>query len=144
MKKNLVFILLFILLGPAFNNLSAQQTNANSPAANNPANTATTQVDTATDVEAIEAAMVNAVSMGKTRSNLSSVVISIQQKNPLAVQNLGRDIPFLTQSLTNVISTSDAGNGIGYSGIRVRGSDATRTNITINGVPINDAESQGT
>ncbi|NBX65141.1 MAG: Plug domain-containing protein, partial [Bacteroidetes bacterium] len=144
MKKNLVFTLLFILLGPAFNNLSAQQTNANSPAANNPANTATTQVDTATDVEAIEAAMVNAVSMGKTRSNLSSVVISIQQKNPLAVQNLGRDIPFLTQSLTNVISTSDAGNGIGYSGIRVRGSDATRTNITINGVPINDAESQGT
>jgi iron complex outermembrane receptor protein len=74
---------------------------------------------------------------------MSSVMI-IQKKDPINQQNLGRDIPFLTQSLTNVITTSDAGNGIGYSGIRVRGSDATRTNITINGVPINDAESQGT
>ena len=159
MKNLTIFTLLFVLLGPAFNNLSAQQSNTNGPAANNPANTATNKSatnksepvqptsapdDTATDIEAIEAAMVNAVNLGKPRSNLSSVVISIQQKNPLTVENLGRDIPFLTQSLANVISTSDAGNGIGYSGIRVRGSDATRTNITINGVPINDAESQGT
>jgi iron complex outermembrane recepter protein len=154
MKNLTIFTLLFVLLGPAVNNLSAQQSNANGPAANNPANTATNKSepvqptsapnDTATDIEAIEAAMVNAVNLGKPRSNLSSVVISIQQKNPLTVENLGRDIPFLTQSLANVISTSDAGNGIGYSGIRVRGSDATRTNITINGVPINDAESQGT
>ena len=89
--------------------------------------------------------MVNAVNLGKRNSNISSIqVISIQRKDPIAVQNLGRDIPFLTQSLTNVISTSDAGNGVGYSGIRVRGSDASRTNITVNGVPINDAESQGT
>jgi iron complex outermembrane receptor protein len=87
--------------------------------------------------------MVNAVNLGKPRNNLSSVII-IQKKDPIGQQNLGRDIPYLTQSLTNVITTSDAGNGIGYSGIRVRGSDATRTNITINGVPINDAESQGT
>ena len=154
MKNLTIFTLLFVLLGPAFNNLSAQQSNPNGPAANNPANTATNKsepvqptsapYDTATDIEAIEAAMVNAVNLGKPRNNLSSVVISIQQKNPLTVENLGRDIPFLTQSLANVISTSDAGNGIGYSGIRVRGSDATRTNITINGVPINDAESQGT
>jgi iron complex outermembrane receptor protein len=154
MKNLTIFTLLFVLLGPAFNNLSAQQSNPNGPAVNNPANTATNKSepvqptsapdDTATDIEAIEAAMVNAVNLGKPRNNLSSVVISIQQKNPLTVENLGRDIPFLTQSLANVISTSDAGNGIGYSGIRVRGSDATRTNITINGVPINDAESQGT
>jgi len=154
MKNPTIFTLLFVLLGPAFNNLSAQQSNPNGPAVNNPANTATNKsepvqptsapYDTATDIEAIEAAMVNAVNLGKPRNNLSSLVISIQQKNPLTVENLGRDIPFLTQSLANVISTSDAGNGIGYSGIRVRGSDATRTNITINGVPINDAESQGT
>ena len=154
MKNLTIFTLLFVLLGPAFNNLSAQQSNPNGPAVKNPANTATNKsepvqptsapYDTATDIEAIEAAMVNAVNLGKPRNNLSSVVISIQQKNPLTVENLGRDIPFLTQSLANVISTSDAGNGIGYSGIRVRGSDATRTNITINGVPINDAESQGT
>ena len=154
MKKNLLFSLLFVLLGHAFNNLSAQQTNVNTTSGNNTSNNAsnksatvqpaTLQNDSATEVEAIEAAMVNAVNLGNPRSNLTSMVISIQQKNPLTVENLGRDIPFLTQSLTNVISTSDAGNGIGYSGIRVRGSDATRTNITINGVPINDAESQGT
>ena len=154
MKKNLIFTLLFVLLGPAFNNLSAQQTNVNTTSGNNTSNNAsnksatvqpaTIQDDSAIEVESIEAAMVNAVNLGKPRSNLTSMVISIQQKNPLTVENLGRDIPFLTQSLTNVISTSDAGNGIGYSGIRVRGSDATRTNITINGVPINDAESQGT
>ena len=154
MKKNLIFSVLFVLLGQAFNNLSAQQTNANTTSGNNTSNNAsnksatvqpvTIQNDSATEVEAIEAAMVNAVNLGNPRSNLTSMVVSIQQKNPLTVENLGRDIPFLTQSLTNVISTSDAGNGIGYSGIRVRGSDAARTNITINGVPINDAESQGT
>jgi iron complex outermembrane receptor protein len=50
----------------------------------------------------------------------------------------------LLQHQTGIVSTSDAGNGIGYTGIRMRGSDATRTHISINGVPINDAESQGT
>jgi iron complex outermembrane receptor protein len=65
-------------------------------------------------------------------------------KRELSLGNSGRDIPILLQQLPNVITTSDAGNGIGYTGIRVRGSDATRTNVTVNGVPINDAESQGT
>ncbi len=46
--------------------------------------------------------------------------------------------------MPNVITTSDAGTGIGYTGIRVRGSDATRVNVTINGIPYNDAESMGT
>ncbi|MNS54460.1 Vitamin B12 transporter BtuB [compost metagenome] len=46
--------------------------------------------------------------------------------------------------LPSVVTTSDAGNGVGYTGIRVRGSDATRVNVTINGIPYNDAESQGT
>lgn len=59
-------------------------------------------------------------------------------------QNLGQDIPILMNDMPNVVSTSDAGNGIGYTGIRVRGSDATRVNVTLNGVPLNDAESQGT
>jgi iron complex outermembrane receptor protein len=46
--------------------------------------------------------------------------------------------------LPSVVTTSDAGAGVGYTGIRVRGSDATRVNVTINGIPYNDAESQGT
>lgn len=68
---------------------------------------------------------------------------SYVDKEALEIQNMGQDLPMLLQNETSVFSTSDAGNGIGYTGIRVRGSDATRTNISINGVPINDAESQG-
>ncbi len=57
--------------------------------------------------------------------------------------NLGQDLPFLINQTPSVVINSDAGNGIGYTGIRIRGSDATRINMTINGIPYNDAESQG-
>ncbi len=56
--------------------------------------------------------------------------------------NLGQDIPFLVQFTPSVVATSDAGAGIGYTGMRIRGSDPTRVNVTINGIPLNDAESQ--
>ena len=65
-------------------------------------------------------------------------------KKDLESRNLGQDIPALLNFMPSVVSTSDAGNGVGYSGIRVRGSDATRINVTINGIPYNDAESHGT
>jgi iron complex outermembrane receptor protein len=71
-----------------------------------------------------------------THSNVS--------KKDLEKRNLGQDIPILLNYLPSVVTTSDAGAGVGYSGIRVRGSDATRVNVTINGIPYNDAESQGT
>lgn len=58
-------------------------------------------------------------------------------------QNLGQDIPFLLNWTPSTVVTSDAGAGIGYTGIRIRGSDPTRVNVTINGIPINDSESQG-
>ena len=61
----------------------------------------------------------------------------------LASRNLGQDLPILLNYLPGVVTTSDAGAGIGYTGIRVRGSDATRVNVTINGIPYNDSESQG-
>jgi iron complex outermembrane receptor protein len=64
-------------------------------------------------------------------------------KKEIAKQNLGQDLPILLNFTPSVVTTSDAGAGVGYTGIRVRGSDATRTNITINGIPYNDAESQG-
>lgn len=56
--------------------------------------------------------------------------------------NQGNDLPHLLQSLASVVSTSDAGTGTGYTGIRVRGSDITRINVTLNGIPVNDPESQ--
>ncbi len=65
-------------------------------------------------------------------------------KKELQSRNLGQDIPILLNFLPSVVTTSDAGNGVGYTGIRVRGSDATRVNITINGIPYNDSESHGT
>ncbi|MCL6220494.1 TonB-dependent receptor [Zunongwangia pacifica] len=74
----------------------------------------------------------------------SPITYSNLTNEEIGERNLGQDIPTLMNYLPSVVTTTDAGNGIGYSGIRVRGSDATRTNVTINGVPYNDAESQGT
>src|SRR5690606_33466446 len=70
-----------------------------------------------------------------THSNIS--------KEELAKRNLGQDIPTLMNFLPSVVTTSDAGAGIGYTSIRVRGTDGTRVNVTINGIPYNDPESQG-
>ena len=58
--------------------------------------------------------------------------------------NLGQDLPFLLNQTPSVVVNSDAGNGVGYTGIRIRGTDAARINVTLNGIPYNDAESQGT
>ncbi len=58
--------------------------------------------------------------------------------------NLGQDLPFLLNQTPSVVVNSDAGAGVGYTGIRIRGTDASRINVTINGIPYNDAESQGT
>ncbi|MDA7549971.1 TonB-dependent receptor [Flavobacteriaceae bacterium] len=74
----------------------------------------------------------------------SPITHSNVDKEELAKTNLGQDIPVLLNYLPSVVTTSDAGAGIGYTYIRVRGSDASRVNITINGIPYNDSESQGT
>ncbi len=65
------------------------------------------------------------------------------EKEDIEKQNLGQDLPFLLNWTPGVVTTSDAGAGIGYTGIRIRGSDPTRINVTINGIPVNDSESQG-
>jgi len=65
-------------------------------------------------------------------------------KKEIAKRNLGQDIPILLNFLPSVVTTSDAGAGVGYTGIRVRGVSPQSTNITINGIPYNDAESLGT
>ncbi len=64
-------------------------------------------------------------------------------KAELKALNTGQDIPFVLQNSPSVVASSDAGAGIGYTGMRIRGSDQTRINVTVNGVPINDAESHG-
>jgi iron complex outermembrane receptor protein len=65
-------------------------------------------------------------------------------KSQIERQNLGQDLPFLLNQTPSVVVNSDAGNGVGYTGIHIRGTDPTRINVTLNGIPYNDAESQGT
>jgi len=97
------------------------------------------------------------VNLAEAISNLEDVIVrsvrvdadspithSNLTKEEIRERNLGQDIPILMQFMPSVVSTSDAGNGVGYTGIRVRGSDASRVNVTLNGIPFNDQESQGT
>ncbi|SIS51275.1 TonB-dependent receptor [Belliella pelovolcani] len=65
------------------------------------------------------------------------------KKEDIAKLNLGQDIPMLLNYTPSVVSFSDAGAGVGYTGLRIRGSDQTRINVTVNGIPLNDAESHG-
>jgi iron complex outermembrane recepter protein len=65
-------------------------------------------------------------------------------KKEIERNNLGQDLPFLLNQTPSVVVNSDAGAGVGYTGIRIRGTDASRINVTLNGIPYNDAESQGT
>ncbi len=71
-----------------------------------------------------------------TKTNIS--------KDDIEKTNLGQDLPFVLNQAPSVVVNSDAGTGIGYTGISIRGTDASRINVTLNGIPYNDAESQGT
>ncbi|MES2590166.1 MAG: TonB-dependent receptor [Bacteroidota bacterium] len=64
-------------------------------------------------------------------------------KNQISKQNFGQDLPYLLESTASTVVTSDAGAGVGYTGVRIRGVDPTRTNVTVNGIPLNDSESHG-
>lgn len=78
-----------------------------------------------------------------TRANSKTpTTFSQVTKDEIAKQNLGQDLPYLLNLQPSVVTTSDAGAGVGYTGIRIRGTDGTRINTTINGIPLNDAESQ--
>jgi len=97
------------------------------------------------------------IQLERSAANLDELTVSatrVGDKDPFAYQNvtkealeannLGQDVPFLLKWTPSVVVTSDAGTGIGYTGIRIRGTDPTRINVTINGIPYNDSESQGT
>ncbi|HSN61873.1 MAG TPA: TonB-dependent receptor, partial [Ferruginibacter sp.] len=92
------------------------------------------------DTSFLQPVEVNAVraadKMPVAKTNLS--------KKEIEKNNIGQDLPFILNQTPSVVVNADAGNGIGYTGIRIRGTDASRINITLNGIPYNDAESQGT
>lgn len=94
--------------------------------------------------DSITSEVLDEVLVQAVRANSKTpVAFSNLNKKDLAKRNLGQDIPVLMNFMPSVVTTTDAGNGVGYTGIRVRGSDGTRVNVTINGVPYNDAESHG-
>ena len=101
---------------------------------------AQTQVKDSIQVQRLEEVLIKSIRVEAdspiTHSNLDKV--------ELEKRNLGQDIPYMLSYLPSVVTTSDAGAGIGYTSMRVRGSDASRINVTLNGIPFNDAESQGT
>ena len=93
-----------------------------------------------TRVNQLDEVLVSAIRV----NSKTPVSFSNLSKKEIQNRNLGQDIPILMNYMPSVVTTSDAGNGVGYTGIRVRGSDATRVNVTINGIPYNDSESHGT
>jgi len=100
----------------------------------------TLNIDMSGAQETLDEVFLSAVRVGDN----SPITYSNLSNEEIEDRNLGQDIPVLMSYMPNVVTTSDAGAGVGYTGIRVRGSDATRVNVTINGIPYNDSESQGT
>jgi len=80
---------------------------------------------------------------GTRASQKSGTTFTSVSREELQKQNLGQDLPFLLNQTPSVVVTSEAGAGVGYTGIRIRGSDPTRINVTVNGIPVNEAESHG-
>ena len=102
--------------------------------------------DTRLDIELIaQAFLADEVTVRSTRAaaDAAATFKNIDKKS-ISRLNMGQDMPFILDNTPGVVVTSDAGAGVGYTGIRIRGSDATRVNITLNGIPYNDSESQGT
>jgi iron complex outermembrane receptor protein len=81
--------------------------------------------------------------MGHRVDERTPVTYTNVTEDDIRKQNSGKDIPFLLLQTPSVVSTSDAGAGVGYTGLRIRGVDDTRINVTINGIPLNDSESHG-
>jgi iron complex outermembrane receptor protein len=87
----------------------------------------------------------NEVIISATRTDhKQGATFQLITKKEIEKLNIGQDLPYILQYTPSAINTSDAGAGVGYTSLRIRGTDATRINTTVNGVPVNDAESQGT
>ena len=95
----------------------------------------------------------DSIQLKRTLEEVSINAIRANEKTPIAFTNLskseieksnfGQDLPFLISLTPSVVTSSDAGAGVGYTGLRIRGTDPSRINVTINGIPLNDSESQG-
>ena len=94
------------------------------------------------ELDTLKSVELQGVQVTSTRaSKKTPVAYTNMSKEELKAVNFGQDIPYLLSLTPSVTMTSDAGNGIGYTSLRVRGTDPSRINITANGIPVNDAES---
>ena len=94
------------------------------------------------ETDSLKVVSLQEVQVVSTRATQKTpVAFTNVSKELLRKQNFGQDIPFLLTTTPSVLTTSDAGTGVGYTSIRVRGTDASRINVTTNGIPMNDAES---
>lgn len=93
-------------------------------------------------LDSLQILQLQEVQVKATRANAKTpMAYSDMKKEKIEELNHGKDVPFILSSMPSVIANSDAGIGVGYTGIHVRGTDPTRINVTANGVPLNDAES---
>ena len=97
------------------------------------------QLDSITIKKNLAEVNVNAIKASKN----TPIAFTNVKKEEIQKSNLGQDLPTLISLTPSIVTTSDAGAGIGYSGFRIRGTDPSRINVTINGIPLNDSESQG-
>ena len=97
------------------------------------------QIDSITIKKTLEEVNVNAIKADKN----TPIAFTNLSKKEIQKSNLGQDLPFIISLTPSIVTTSDAGAGIGYTGFRIRGTDPSRINVTINGIPLNDSESQG-
>ena len=96
----------------------------------------------ATEMDTLKSVELQNVQVVATRAtHKTPVAFTNMSKEQLKTVNYGQDIPYLLSLTPSITMTSDAGNGIGYTSLRVRGTDPSRINITANGIPMNDAES---
>ena len=94
------------------------------------------------DLDSLLSVELQNVQVVSTRaSKKTPMAYTNMDKKALKAVNFGQDVPYLLSLTPSVTMTSDAGNGIGYTSLRVRGTDPSRINITANGIPMNDAES---
>ncbi|MDE5417955.1 TonB-dependent receptor [Labilibaculum sp. DW002] len=103
--------------------------------------TKSTSLDFSLESSAI---MADEVLVAATRAgNKAPVAVTNLSSDDVRKQNTGQDIPYQLNLTPSMVVSSEAGSGVGYSALRIRGTDASRINVTVNGVPLNDSESQG-
>ncbi len=94
--------------------------------------------------DSLKTVQLEEVAVFSTRANEKTpTTYSTLRKGDIQKRNFGQDVPILLNFTPSIVTSSDAGAGVGYTAMRIRGSDATRINVTINGIPINDSESHG-